>query len=324
MSEAFVSIIMLTYNHEKYIAQAIESVLAQKTDFSYELIIGEDCSTDRTREIVFQYQKKCPKVIRVITSKKNVGMRKNSLRVLKSARGKYIAHCEGDDYWCDPLKLQKQVAIMEADPSISMCFHAVIYEYANPSRKKKTVRYHKGNHFFSIKDVIIKEGYFYKILSAMVNRSIFNNMPAWYHESPVGDSALSLLAALNGRIFYLNKLMAVYRLGVSGSWSQKMFYNPEAHKEYILELIRTRKMANQCTHYSYHKYFCKRIGKNIRHLILRNKLTKKEFQKLKDDYFHLLSTYNRMVISILNVINAHFFILILRKVKNKFVKDQSV
>lgn len=115
-----VSVKMITYNHELYIAQAIEGVLMQKTDFPIELIIGEDCSTDKTREIVFDYQKKYPEIIRVITSEENVGARKNSLRSYEACRGKYIALCEGDDYWHHPLKLQKQVNFLESHPDYGM------------------------------------------------------------------------------------------------------------------------------------------------------------------------------------------------------------
>jgi len=320
MSEPFVSVKMKTYNQEKYIGQAIESVLAQKTDFSYELIIGEDCSTDCTREIVFQYQKKYPKVIRVVTSEKNVGLRKNALRILKSARGKYIAHCEGDDYWCDPLKLQKQVDIMEADPSISMCFHAVIYEYMDSSGKKKIKRYHKGNYFFPIKDVIIQGGRFYKLVSAIVNRSIFNTIPDWYIQSPVTDSALSLLAALNGRIYYLNEVMAVYRLNVSGSWSESVAHNTKAYEEHFLKLMRTRKMADKSTHYSYHKYFSKRISMNIMEILLTSKILKKEFQKIKNDYFQYISPFSRIVVFFLHSIHAYWFWSLMRMIKNRLYK----
>ena len=115
-----VSVKMITYNHEPYIAQAIEGVLMQETDFPIELVIGEDCSTDRTRAIVFDYQKKYPEIIRVITSDKNVGANKNNKRTIKACHGKYIAFCEGDDYWHNPYKLQKQVDYLESHPECGL------------------------------------------------------------------------------------------------------------------------------------------------------------------------------------------------------------
>lgn len=113
---------MITYNHAPYIAQAIEGVLRQETSFPFELVIGEDCSTDGTREIVFDYQKKYPGIIRVITSDKNVGACKNGFRAQKACRGKYIAYCEGDDYWHHPQKLQKQVDYLESHPECGLVF----------------------------------------------------------------------------------------------------------------------------------------------------------------------------------------------------------
>jgi len=117
-----VSVKMITYNHEPYIAEAIEGVLLQKTSFPIELVIGEDCSTDRTRDIVMHYQKKFPGLIRVITSERNVGATKNSLRTERACRGKYIAYCEGDDYWCDMRKLQRQAAILEQYPNVGLVY----------------------------------------------------------------------------------------------------------------------------------------------------------------------------------------------------------
>ncbi len=122
VKEPLVSVKMITYNHAPYIAQAIEGVLQQETSFPFELIIGEDCSTDGTREIVFEYQKKYPDMIRVITSDHNVGATKNSCRTERACRGKYIAYCEGDDYWHHPLKLQKQVDFLEHHPDIGLVF----------------------------------------------------------------------------------------------------------------------------------------------------------------------------------------------------------
>jgi glycosyltransferase involved in cell wall biosynthesis len=118
--EPVVSVTMITYNHEPYIAQAIEGVLLQEVDFPYELVIGEDCSTDATREIVLEHQKKYPDIIRVITSDMNVGARKNSIRTLKACRGKYLTFCDGDDYWCHPEKLQKQVDFLESNPDYGL------------------------------------------------------------------------------------------------------------------------------------------------------------------------------------------------------------
>ena len=121
--EPMVSIRTSTYNHGPYIKQCIEGVLMQKTSFPFEYIIGEDFSTDETREIVFEYAKKYPQIIRVVTADYNVGSKANGQRCIRRSRGKYMAICEGDDYWTDPLKLQKQVDFLESHLDYSMCFH---------------------------------------------------------------------------------------------------------------------------------------------------------------------------------------------------------
>ena len=118
-----VSVHMLAYNHEPYIRQAIEGVMMQKTDFEFELVIGEDCSQDKTREICFEYQKRFPDKIRVLWWHENVSrLGGNCFRTTAHCRGEFVAFCEGDDYWIDPLKLQKQVDVMRRYPSVSLVF----------------------------------------------------------------------------------------------------------------------------------------------------------------------------------------------------------
>lgn len=127
-----VSVCMITYNHENYIAQAIEGVLMQQTNFDIELVIGEDCSTDKTRDICMEYASKYHTIIRLLRRKENLGISKNFFNTLNKCTGKYIAICEGDDYWTDPLKLQKQVDFMEMNPEYSVCFHRYdIYDETN-------------------------------------------------------------------------------------------------------------------------------------------------------------------------------------------------
>lgn len=119
-TQPLASVHMITYNHEKYIEEAITGVVNQKCNFKFELLIGEDCSTDRTREICLEYQKKYPHIIRVLFSQNNVGASCNSRRVTLRAGGKYLAFCEGDDYWTDMNKLQMQVDVMEQHPDIGL------------------------------------------------------------------------------------------------------------------------------------------------------------------------------------------------------------
>lgn len=121
--EPLLSVRIVTYQHVDYIAQCLDNVLCQVTNFPFEIVIGEDASTDGTRAIVFDYADRYPEKIRVITADMNVGVKANGQRVRSACRGKYIALLEGDDYWTDPLKLQKQVDFLEANPDYSLCYH---------------------------------------------------------------------------------------------------------------------------------------------------------------------------------------------------------
>lgn len=130
-----VSVNMITYNHEPYIRQAVEGVMMQETDFEFELVIGEDCSTDKTREICFEYQRKYPDKIRVLWWHENVSkLGGNGRRTLVHCRGEFIAFCEGDDYWTDPLKLQKQFDLMRRYPNAGICFSGVRFYYEATGR----------------------------------------------------------------------------------------------------------------------------------------------------------------------------------------------
>ena len=122
---------MTTYNHEAYLAQAIESVLAQQTSFGVELVLGDDCSTDSTAAICREYAAKYPGRVRFVTGQRNVGWRANYRRTFEACRGKYVAYCDGDDWWSDPRKLQMQADLLESDPSCGMCYTRASNYYQN-------------------------------------------------------------------------------------------------------------------------------------------------------------------------------------------------
>ncbi|MEY8729271.1 glycosyltransferase [Francisella philomiragia] len=123
--DILVSICCITYNHEKFISEALDSFLMQVTNFAFEIIVGEDCSTDNTLNIIKNYQRSYPDIIKLVDRNANVGMNKNLINTFKKCNGKYIAFCEGDDYWTDPLKLQKQVDFLEQNPKYVICYTGV-------------------------------------------------------------------------------------------------------------------------------------------------------------------------------------------------------
>ncbi|MBN2469069.1 MAG: glycosyltransferase [Deltaproteobacteria bacterium] len=215
-----VSVKMITCNHEPYIAQAIEGVLQQKTDFPLELIIGEDCSTDRTREIVLEYQRKYPAIIRVLISENNVGANKNSRRTYAACRGKYIGYCEGDDYWHHPLKLKKQVEYLEAHLDVGLIHSDVNYYYTEKKRTKRRIfrKYKKGSLPRSgvplVQSLIMHE-YHVVTCSAVVRRilieKIFSECPYEFSDQfHMGDFQTWIEVANRANFAYLPESLATY------------------------------------------------------------------------------------------------------------------
>jgi glycosyltransferase involved in cell wall biosynthesis len=213
-----VSAKMITYNHAPYIAQAIEGVIQQKTDFPFELVIGEDCSTDGTREIVFDYQKRYPDIIRVITSDKNVGACKNSIRADKACRGKYIAFCEGDDYWHDSTKLQKQIKLMESDPACVMT-HSQAIRHNVVSGKRKLMRClakdaaRGGNAYFDILTLKHHAVTSTRCVRRKELNDVIRDCPECTDESiPFRDAQVALELSRKGKVVFIPEPLATYNI----------------------------------------------------------------------------------------------------------------
>lgn len=208
-NEPLVSIVSLVYNHRPFIIRAIESWLMQKTDFTFEIVIGEDCSTDGSREIVFDYAAKYPDLINVITSDSNVGMRENSVRTNEAARGKYIAFCEGDDYWIDTMKLQKQVDFMESNPDFSICFHDAIVIWNDKSFPPKYFCEKNQKEITTTEDVI--NSWYIPSASMLMRREYLHDKPEWFKHVYNGDWGTQLILSTKGKIKYIDQIMSVYR-----------------------------------------------------------------------------------------------------------------
>src|SRR3990167_1123773 len=207
-----VSVCMVTYNHEKYIAQAIESVLMQKTNFDYELVIGEDCSTDKTKKIIIKYQKRYPKIIRIILNKKNLGAGLNFVQILEACKGEYIALLDGDDYWTDPVKLQKQVDFLDNNPYYSISSHNV-YVIQEGSKDKPVEWLGKKHRETSTLEDILEFGSGGATCSLVFRRKSLMPLPKWYYSLPGGDWALQILCTIHGKMYYFNEIMGVYQRG---------------------------------------------------------------------------------------------------------------
>ncbi len=217
------TIVCITYNHEKYIAQTIESFLSQKTDFEYEIIIGDDASSDSTPEIIQDFASKFPDKIKPILRKKNLGIRENYVQSLALARSEYVLYNEGDDFFSDELKLQKQVDFLDANPDFSICFHPVHVIWENNVEKdfifpSEDLRF--CNTVLTFEDMLRHN--FIQTNSCMY-RWIFNGSKSISEIFPKDilpcDYFLHLLHAQQGKIGFIPDVMASYRKHLGGVWA---------------------------------------------------------------------------------------------------------
>ncbi len=251
-----VSVYCMTYNQEKTLAQAIEGIVNQKTDFPFELIIHEDASTDGTAAIVREYAARYPHIIRPIYQTEN---QFHSCNLIKSfihpmSRGKYIALCEGDDYWTDPDKLQLQVDHMEGDASCTLCFHAV--QQLSPDGKLMNYRPLKSSGEVSASLVIKRGGLFCPTASLLFRRDVMDTWPAFREQADVYDYPAQVLAATMGRVHYIDRIMGVYRFASEGSWTAQhadiIDYAHVKNETHWLELFDTYSQGKYKDAINYH------------------------------------------------------------------------
>ena len=207
---------MLTYNQERYVDDALRSVLHQITNFDYEIVIGDDCSTDNTVEHIREWEARYPQRIRLLTSEKNQGLLPNFIRTFNSCSGVYIAICEGDDYWIDKNKLQVQYDFLETHPQFSTCIHRVVNFYEDNNTKSLSNGGQKAEN--DIKD--LAKSNFITNVSAFFRSTRVNNLPDWFESVGTYDYALHMLNAADGDIYYMSKPMAVYRKHSGAIWSK--------------------------------------------------------------------------------------------------------
>jgi len=253
-----VSVAMITYNHERFIAQAIESVLMQETDFPVELIIGEDCSTDSTRRIVEEYARKYPNVIRAIIHERNVGMSNNAVAAESACRGQYEACLEGDDYWIHPRKLQKQAQLMDANPHYSMCGTAtkIIARAADGTEKDAgLIRPISLKPNYDLRDFL--QGYPMHTSSVLIRRGMVA-FPQWMTEVINRDTCVFALHAEKGPAGFLDEVMSCYRLHCGGIWTGKS--------------ILTRNRCQRVTYDALDTYFNGRYHRLLRQLECRSSM----------------------------------------------------
>lgn len=280
-----ISILMITFNQEKFIAQAIESALMQHANFKYEIVIGEDCSTDRTRDIVLEYQEKYADRIKLLLQSENVGMHKNFVDTYYACKGKYIALLEGDDYWTDPNKLQKQVDFLENNPDFAICFHNMwIIDEDKPHLIRESNIKQK-----EITDIntLARGNYIYT--ASCVFRNNFIILPDWFYQCPVGDYPLHLLNAQYGKIKFINEIMGVYRVHKGGAWENtNLSYRLEKWAE-MIEILKSKfdSKVNEILNNSLHKSYFELAGYYLKNgNFEKNKFYLTKFRKNNTNWWH--------------------------------------
>lgn len=304
-SDIMVSVSCLAYNHEKYIRQCLDGLVSQKTNFKYEVLVHDDASTDNTATIIREYEKKYPDIIKPIYQtenqySKNVAINKHFQ--FPRIKGKYIAWCEGDDFWTDPLKLQKQFDVLESNPDCSICVAKVADVNENGN---KTGKFHPKHNMDTgiitsseYMDFISKfETYQFQTSSFFIRsniiKSVLTDPPEFFFSFMVGDVPYMLLSISKGNLYYINEEMSCYRTMANGSWSQRVTENPNKKIKALNNEIFGFNLFNKYTDYVYQKNieeivrekeflvgFLEKNGKTILQRkyrkYLKNYLTKKE------------------------------------------------
>ena len=280
------SIICNAYNHEAYIEDALKGFVMQKTTFPFEVLLHDDASTDQTAEIIREYERQYPQIIKPIYSTENQYSKcDGSLARIQygRARGKYLAICEGDDYWTDPMKLQKQYDAMEQNPQVDMCAHqAWMYDCRGGKMVKELTPVHETG-ILTAEEVILGEGGYLATNSLFYRRSLRDSTPQFRSYWNI-DYTIQIQGALRGGILFLNENMSVYRFMTEGSWSQRTYGNQERERALYQTKQRMLDILNDETGGKYDAAITLRKNKNSYMMFQKNErysmMLQPEFREL--------------------------------------------
>lgn len=266
MTSPIVAIRCTAYNHEAYIRDALEGFVMQKTNFPFVAIVHDDASTDGTAAIIREYAEKYPDIIKPIFENENQYSKGDGsfTRImddaLKSTGAKYIAMCEGDDYWIDPLKLQKQVDFLESHPDYSMCTSNILIE--DKSRKKSPSTWNtKSDENLSIRNIILNGGLYIGTGSILMRAAQYYDRPMAVKALHIGDYPLQIYMASVGNVKNLKDITCVYRYMSEGSWTQKNINARNSTNwlnQYFVKEQNLLDTMDKVTNHKYHKYFKER------------------------------------------------------------------
>jgi glycosyltransferase involved in cell wall biosynthesis len=232
-----VSVVVTTFNHEAYIRQAVESILAQEVGFDYEIWLGDDCSTDGTRDIVLDLQRRHPSTIRLLLPKVNQGAQGNAIfvQLLAHVTGEYVALLDGDDYWLGQEKLQRQVELLDRERHLSMCFHQALHLRMDGTTLlySENFGYDFNRSVFTLQDILFQN--FVPTCSVLFRRGLVRELPPAFVSMPSGDWFLNVLNAAHGDIGYIDEVWGVRRAHPGGVISMK---SPKEKLQFNIDCIR--------------------------------------------------------------------------------------
>jgi len=233
-----ISVCVITYNHARFIGKCLDGIRQQENLPRHEVIICDDASGDETENLIKEYIERYALTnYYYFKSEKNTGMMANLTKALTLCRGKFVALCEGDDYWTDPCKLQKQYSLMESNPECTITVHSGFILFPDGSRKKAFSRGSKIRRF-DLREILSGSStQFAPTASYFIRRKVLENLPDWFSSAPIGDLFLEILSLRRGYGLYLPERMSVYRVFSSGSWSNEMRNSPERSIDYSHRML---------------------------------------------------------------------------------------
>lgn len=295
MGYPLVEVLVATYNHERYIKNALDSILNQQTNFEFHIHIGEDCSQDKTREIVKEYKDKFPDKITLHLRDKNLGLQgpfSNGVLLYKNAKSKYLAILDGDDYWCDRKKLQKQVDFLEKHPECIAChtWHKIA-EYDDSAGKYIERPAPKSGHGYNPGEVSTVEDIFANKLRVKSRTVIYRNqidLPDWFFKVPYGDVAISMIMGKKGDFGFIDEATAVYRKTSSGvssrykdkwgryrhqlNWIEIWEYGNNYHNNTYFNTARIQILKFYISIFEHYKYSFRVFVRLLYYALFRSKL----------------------------------------------------
>lgn len=285
MDKVLLSIVCNTYNHEKYIYDALEGFLKQKVDFKYEIIIHDDASTDQTVQIIKKYEKKYPDIIHPIYQMENQYSKKKKSIFLNYiypiCKGKYIAICEGDDFWIDAHKLQLQIDFLEAHSDYALTAHNAICLNHQDFTLKAMSPYNCDKEV-SAEEIIMQYNGNIPTASMVFRRDAIQNEDLFF-ECCIGDMPIQLCSIIKGKIYYFDRIMSVYRFCHEGSWTISWMKDVNETFEHCIAMIEFFLKYNEYSKFLYDKYIITRTQRYVENII--NILDKATF-------FEILNKYN--------------------------------